>query len=104
MAREETICKIEVTDSNELLAVLDAPGDPDFQFVYREAAGVYWDPQRNGFRSTPIQEWSCSDWFFHITDIVRSGLHVSLKLAPEVEWVDVPLEDRQKILSKSEFL
>lgn len=30
MAREETICKIEVTDSNELLVVLDAPGGPRF--------------------------------------------------------------------------
>lgn len=97
--QKETICKIELTDSNELLLVLESVGDSDYQFVYREAAGVYWDPEQNGFKSTPIRESSYSEWYSQIVTIVRYGVGVDLQLATNVEWVNVPLDDRRQIES-----
>ena len=55
-----------------------AGGKPIYQYVYREAAGVYWDEQRHGFKSTPMKEWSCSKWFFQIVGVVQSRLNDGL--------------------------
>lgn len=45
--KTETINKIVLNDSNELLLLLDSIGEPMYQYVYREAAGVYWDEKQN---------------------------------------------------------
>lgn len=80
----ETISEVEVLDSGELLLVLQSRGKPMYQYVYREAAGVYWDESRHGFKSTPMKKWSCAKWFFHIVGVVRSSLGVELQLSKNV--------------------
>ena len=55
--KTETINKIVLNDSNELLLLLDSNGEPMYQYVYREAAGVYWDEKQKGFKSTELKEW-----------------------------------------------
>jgi hypothetical protein len=64
---KESISKIEVTDANELVLVLESPGDPFYQFVYRQAAGVYWmqsetdlNPRR--FGNGPVQIGTLTSW------------------------------------------
>ena len=96
---QETIIRIEVLDTEELLIVLEGQGKPAYQFVYREAAGVYWDKKRHGFTSTPIREWSCSQWFIHIVGVVRSALGVDLVLSPDLTWRNVPEQQKAEILS-----
>ena len=59
----ETIQEIVMNDQNELLLRLIGNGKPMYQYVYREAAGVYWDENLKGFKSTPIKEWTVSEWF-----------------------------------------
>ena len=95
--QRETINRIEILDTGELLLGLEGPGEPMYAYVYREAAGVYWDPDRHGFRSTPKREWSCTQWYKHIVDSVRSGLDVALLLADHVAWSEVPEPERQAI-------
>jgi len=68
-----------------------------YQYVYREAAGVYWDQNRYGFKSTPMKEWSCSQWFKQIVEVVRSGVGVELKLGPNVVWLNVPEQQKAEI-------
>ena len=48
----EIINKVEVNDSGELFLTLEGNGKPMYQYVYREAAGVYWDETLHGFKST----------------------------------------------------
>ncbi len=71
--------------------------NPNYQYVYREAAGVYWDENRKGFKSTPMKEWSCSKWFDHIVKTVFVGLAVELKLGSTVSWINIPEEQRNEI-------
>ena len=94
---QETINRIEVLDTGELLLVLESRGRPAYQFVYQEAAGVYWDKNRHGFKSTPIREWSCSQWFKHIVDVVRSALGVDLVLSPDLTWDNIPEQQKAEI-------
>ena len=94
----EIINKIEVTDSGELLLGIKGKGNPMYQHVYREAAGVYWDATLCGFKSTELKEWSCSKWFSHIVSIVKSGLGVELKLSNKILWKNIPEKDKSEII------
>lgn len=93
----ETINRIEVLDTGELLLGLDGQGKSMYQYVYREAAGVYWDQSRHGFKSTPMKEWTCSQWYQQIVSVVRSGLGVELSLADHVAWSNVPENEKAEI-------
>ena len=69
-----------------------------YQYIYREAAGVYWDQAKQGFKSTPMKEWSCSQWYKQIVSVVRSGLGVELVLANHISWSNVPEKEKAEIL------
>ena len=93
----EIISRVELLNSNELLLGLESSGQPKYQHVYREAAGVYWDAVRFGFKSTPIQKWSCAQWYLHILSVVQTGLGVKLHLGQNVTWCNIPEKDQQEI-------
>jgi hypothetical protein len=93
----EIINKVEVLNTGEFLLGLEGQGHPMYQYVYREAAGVYWDRDRLGFKSTPMKEWSCAQWFKQIVGVVRSGLGVELILGTDVIWVNVPEQQKAEI-------
>lgn len=96
----ETIKRIEVLGSGELLAILDGEGKPSYQYVYRAGAGVSWDQAQFGFKSTPMKDWSCSHWYRQIVKAVREELGVELGLSNRVTWVQVPTEEQVVILNE----
>ena len=91
----EIINRIEVLDTGELFLGLESQGQPVYQYIYRAAAGVSWDQDKNGFKSTPMKERSCSQWFKRMVEAVRSELGVELKFGSDVIWQNVP--EQQKI-------
>lgn len=93
----ETVNRIEVLDTGELLVGLEGPGKPVYQYVYREAAGVYWDQSLYGFKSKPMKEWSCAQWYKQIASVAHSGLGVELALADHVTWSNVPEKEKAEI-------
>ena len=93
----KTINAIEVLDTGEVILIIEGPRDPAYQYVYREAAGVYWDEKRHGFKSTEMKEWGVSTWFEHIVAVVELGLGLKLSLGGNVHWNNVPAADRQAI-------
>lgn len=90
MKQHETIREIVLNDQNELLLKLTGDGKPMYQYIYREAAGVYWDDNQKGFKSTPIEDWSVSEWFLHIVNTVESGLGIGLKIDENPTWKNIP--------------
>jgi hypothetical protein len=96
MTREIIVC-VELMDTKELLLTIAGVGQASYQYVYREAAGVYWDPAKQGFKSTPLIKWSCAQWFRQIVEIVKQELGVELVLAAEVTWQRIPEQDRLEI-------
>ena len=93
----ETIQEIVVNDQKELLLKLIGNGKPMYQYVYREAAGVYWDENQKGFKSTPMKEMTVSEWFLHIKDIVKSGIGIELKIDKNLTWKNIPDSEIIKI-------
>jgi hypothetical protein len=93
----EFIDRLEILDTGELLVGLSGVGNPAYQYVYRAAAGVYWEPTLIGFKSTPIKEWSASRWFSHIVSVVRSEIGIELILADAVSWGRLSETDKVEI-------
>ena len=94
----ETINKVVVTDANELFLGLESNGKSMYQYIYREASGVYWDENYHGFKSTPLKEWSHSKWFSHIVSLVKSSLGVELQLSKKATWCNIPEHERKVIV------
>ena len=57
-----------------------------YQYVYREAAGVYWEQGLGCVVSTHPGEWTPQQWYQHIVDIVRTGVGLQMVLTPETEY------------------
>lgn len=96
---KETIIEVRLTDKNELLLNIDSDGNPMYQYIYREAAGVYWDTDNKGFKSTPINDRTISEWFFHITGTVKSGLNIDLALSEKAFWGNIPDAEKDEIIN-----
>ena len=47
--------------------------------------------------STELKEWTVSDWYSHIKDIVRSILNIDLKLNDMTTWENIPENEQIKI-------
>jgi hypothetical protein len=86
-----------VLETGELFVGIAGPGDPTYEFVYRAAAGVYWDATMRGFRSTPLRDWSASRWYAHIVAAVQSELGVRLKLGNDLAWGNLSQAERDDI-------
>jgi hypothetical protein len=93
---QETINRIEVLDTGELLLGLESGGKSMYQYVYREARGVYWDQNQRVFKSTPMTDWSCSRWFEHIIE-VAGDCGIQLALGNHVSWLNIPAEQKSAI-------
>jgi hypothetical protein len=93
----ETIDRVEVLDTGELFVGIAGAGNPAYEFVYRMAAGVSWDPTMRGFKSTPMKEWSASRWFSHIVAVVHSEFGVALVPADAIAWRSLSEMDQSEI-------
>lgn len=94
----EIVNRIEVLGTGELFLGLEGEGASMYQYIYREAGGVYWDQTRRGFKSTPMKKWSCARWYKHMVSIVRSGLGMEIILSDQVFWINVPDKEKAEIL------
>jgi len=95
--KNEIIKEIAVNDKNELLLKLVSNGNSSYQYIYREATGVYWDENQKAFKSTPMNKWTISEWFLHIKNTLRSVLNVELTVDKRMDWKNIPNEEKQKI-------
>ncbi|PHR42448.1 MAG: hypothetical protein COA32_17515 [Fluviicola sp.] len=95
----ETVNTIILNESNELILKIIGNGDPSYQYVYRDAAGVYWDESQKAFKSKPLREWTISDSYLHIKDIVKNSLNVDLQIASNVTWKNISISEQNKIVN-----
>jgi hypothetical protein len=84
----EKISRIELSEDNKLKVFLSSEGRTEYQYIYREAAGVHWYQEEGCFSSTPIKDWTVKRWFRHILDITRKT-GVLLELGSNTQWVNI---------------
>ena len=96
---KEIISEVKVLDSGKLLLVLESGGQNSYQYIYREAAGVYWEPNLKGFISTEPKKWSYSEWFEHIVK-VADQFGVKLSINSETKWSGISEKEKKQILKE----
>lgn len=96
--KTEVIKEIRVLDSGKLLLELESGGDNSYQYVYREAAGVYWEPNLKGFISTEPKDWDYPTWFSHIVEIVNQ-IGIDIKLSDQTKWSGLDKSEQERIIN-----
>lgn len=94
--KTEIISKILLNESNELILQLESNGKAMYQYIYREAAGIYWDDINKGFKTTPLKEWTVSEWFFHIKTVAKN-IGIDLELNEKTTWENISETEQIKI-------
>lgn len=99
----ETISNIEIAADDSLLVVgLESGGSPSYQYVYRAAAGVYWDDNAGAFKLNMKNDKRFVHWFAHVSKILEEEMNVQLHLEVRTTWINVPNIVRNEIeLSRS---
>jgi hypothetical protein len=86
-------------DEQERLYV--RPGTATFPFIYREAVGVNWEPNRHHLHSPKPHDWTYLQWFQNILSAAALQSW-DLQLTPSTQWRNIPAEliaEMQRICS-----
>lgn len=82
----ETVSNISITDEGVIVIALESGGKPSYQYVYRSAAGVYWDQDGKAFTFATKNDGNYARWFAHILKVIDDEMGVQLRLAKVVTW------------------
>jgi len=74
------------------------PADGDFEYVYRAATGVRWDPETRELVAPPPREWTYVDWFRQIVRAVNEEFGQTLAITSATRWTNVAPEIREELL------
>ncbi len=94
----ETVLNIEIAIGGELLLRLANRERPSYQYVYRAAAGVYWDQKQHAFKFSARAGDDYVKWFAPILKILEDEMGLQLRLSEEVKWTNIADEAKEKIL------
>tara|TARA_R110000765_G_scaffold16507_1_gene46317 strand:+ start:1058 stop:1360 length:303 start_codon:yes stop_codon:yes gene_type:complete len=91
---KDNIIRIEIDDSGRLHL---KPEKTKFTLIYRTATEVHWDDKKLTLYSPMPRDWSYSDWYCHITEVAKTECSVKLELTDKTEWINIPIELKNKI-------
>jgi hypothetical protein len=94
----ETVSNIEIAaDDSLLVVVLEGCGSPSYQYVYRAAAGVYWDDNAGAFKLDMKNDKRFAHWFAHLCKVLEDEMNIQLHLGSRTAWTNVPNDVRSEI-------
>lgn len=94
----ETVSSIEIASDGSLLVMrLESGGKPSYQYVYRAAAGVYWDNDAGAFKFNTKNDKRSAHWFAHVRKVLEEEMSVQLCLGGQTAWTNVPNDVRHEI-------
>lgn len=70
----------------------------DFEFIYRDATGIFWI---NNIRSLGAREphrWEHIDLFKQILTAMQSEYGISLAIGEDTRWINIPAELHKQLL------
>jgi len=95
------IKKVAVLEDGRL-AVYPERTSGSYQYIYREAAGVYWNSDLHCFHSTIPRTWDYREWFSQIVCIVLSGLNIRLILSDDTKYESLDENFAKDIICSNE--
>lgn len=96
------ILKIEILPSGEI-AIYPSEPKADFQYVYRAAAGVYWDNNQKRFHHNfdgyNARELLPHQWFKYIIGVLFSEMGLDLRIKSHTQWMNVSEAQKNLIIT-----
>ena len=86
-------------DNNGRLLIRPREAHDSFQYVYRAAAEVRWDPTKGCFACPVPRDWSYLKWFQHARGAVRVELGRDFEVNSRTTWTNVSDVLRDEICS-----
>jgi hypothetical protein len=100
----EIVKEIRLSQNNELFLIVEGSGSSSYQYIYREAKGVYWDVNLKAFKSTPITDWSIFEWVNHIRNLVHECLGLNLIFSKNLNFINIPKNQQLIIQDKFDII
>jgi Integron Cassette Protein Hfx_Cass5 len=88
--KEIDVIKVEVLHSGEMIVQPDASDTGLFEYIYRTAAEVHWNKDRQAFVTPKPKTLSYSEWLQIIRGAVASELGVNLKVTERTQLINLP--------------
>ncbi|WP_345156698.1 hypothetical protein [Pontibacter saemangeumensis] len=95
--KQDKIKRIEIDAEGKMLI---HPLKSRFPMIYRSAAEVHWDADKNAVYSPAPREWTYLKWFKHIVDLIEKEADIQLHLTDQTEWVNIPTDLKNAILEE----
>ena len=83
--KEIPIKKVTVLEDGRLAVYPDNIADW-YEYIYREAYGVYWNKEQRCFQSTIPKEWNYEQWYEQIVSVARTGLGIRLYITNQTKY------------------
>jgi hypothetical protein len=84
--RYDKIVEIGIDNSSRLYII---PYTEQFTMIWRSAAEVHWDIDRNCLYSPKPREWSYCQWYHHIVDLVKDEYSCELFITEDTKWINI---------------
>jgi len=97
---DNSISKIGEAEDGRL-NIYPINSSPDFQYIYREAAGVHWNENLKCFQSSQPNnwdKWGHREWYNQILSVVRTGLGERLRLVDTTVFEENILSHKKTIM------
>jgi len=95
---EEAIAEVGIDAKGRLFV---RPSSTSFDYIYRAAMGVNWDPGLGRLYGPKPKELDQLQWFERIVGAAAAEYDIHLTLGPQVNWSNVPDQLRRAISAKA---
>lgn len=96
---EDAISEVGISEEGGLYV---RPSSATFEYIWRAAMEVHWDPHRRRLFGPTPREWTYVDWFKQIVAAAADEYGTQLRLTPETAWTNTPDAVRTEIASAVE--
>lgn len=97
---EDAISEVGISDEGGLYV---RPASATFEYIWRAAMEVHWDPQRRRLFGPKPKEWTYVDWFKQIVAAAADEYGTQLRLTPQTAWANTPDAVRADITSAAQI-
>ena len=91
---KDTVAEVGIDEAGRLYV---RPSLMSFEYIWRAAMEVNWDPSEHRLFGPKPREWTYVDWYKQILAAAANEYGVQLKLAPNTVWSNVPVAIRGEI-------
>ena len=95
--KQDKIKRIEIDPEGKLLI---HPKESKFPMIYRSAAGIHWDSDKNAVYTPAPRKWTYLKWFKHIVDTIEKEATTQLQPTDQTDWINIPSDLKNAILEE----